>query len=84
MTVKQVYKDQERKDMTYEFYILPGCPFVIKAIGSHSQAWETQGLHILEESSLHLNPVNRKINQNRSRGELRIFKKLLKMSFEWF
>ena len=81
MTTKQVCKSQERKDVTHEFYVLPSHPLSIKAIGSHSCTCKTQGLHILE-SSLYLNPVNWKMNQNKSRTEDR--EKLLKMSFQWF
>ena len=59
MTTKQAYKSQESKDVTHEFHILPSPPLSIKPIGSHSCTVKTQALHILE-SSLYLNPVNRK------------------------
>lgn len=64
MTTKQVYKSQESKDVTHEFHILPSPRLSIKPIGSHSCTLKTQALHILE-SSLYLNPVNRKMNQNK-------------------
>lgn len=48
--MKQVCKSQEHKNVTHEFYILPSCALSIKAIGkSHSWAWKTQGLNILEK-----------------------------------